>query len=175
MNKEIIKYKKRLAIFRLVGVFSALASLIYLVCAIFLEDGFFINCIISCSLLGLVVIIFLIFGALFDKKLKYLSDKYFGKVSEEDKIIATSLLEEIKSLNENSLKLLKRSDIVPKSIKWLLKIIIAGRKISEVSLTAFKEDFKELTEDNVFAKDYAEVRDYLSKVLGLLERNSYSL
>lgn len=166
------KYNQQLSIFRCTIAISMITLLIFLVFNISKINSFYL--IIYFSLLFIFSILIALVFYLFDKRRFRIIMKYYGEVTEEDKIIAKQLLEEIDKINnEYDFYDLFHIDHEETIIKDILKQISIGRKIKTSQLNLITQINNEIKNNNIDNKyNNFKYNELINDFCILVERNS---
>ncbi len=171
------KYKKHFSIYCGIMILYVIILLIYLISTTLKADKFNITVIVACSIFIISIIAFIVGASLFEAKRKKIIEKYYGVVSEEDKLIAKQLLEEIDILNnEYDFFALFHFDEEYSVVKQCLKLIIKGQKIyKDLSDVIFAIN-TEIKTNNVNNK-YSDIKynKYIEDFCNLVERNNVDI
>lgn len=114
---------------------------------------------------------------LFETKRKKILKKYYGIVSEEDKLIAKQLLEEIDVLdNEYDFFDLFRFDKEYSVVKQCLNSIIKGEKVYK-GLSDIIFDINNEIKNNNIDNNYSDIKynKYIEDFCNLIERNNVDI
>ena len=138
------------------------------------NDNFGLDDISMCSVLGVAVLITLLFFTIYDIRRNRIVKKYYGSVSEEDKILAKELLDKIQVVDNNEYDFfnLFHYDIDDLAVKQSLKSLIKGKKVNIGLYDPIKAVKYEIETNNIDDK-YSDIEfnNYIFELISLLERN----
>ena len=173
--KQVInRFKKELLIFRIILVTVVMIAFACLLIIITRNESFDLEDIIVCSTFGGITVLSMIFFTIYDIRRNKLLKKYYGTVSEEDKIIAKELLDKIKIVDNNKYDFfdLFHYDTDDLMVKQALKLIIKGKKVYVGIYDPIKIFEQELINNNADNKyNDMEFNNYIFELIKLLERN----
>ena len=177
LPKDVFKkYKKHFSIYQCIMIVLNMSILIYMIITFWRKDEFDLFSIVY-SLFILVIIIFILGTIVFENKRKKIIKKYYGAVSEEDKLTAKKLLEEIDILNNDYDFFNKfHFDEEYSVIKQCLNLIIKGKKIHKsLSNIIFNinNEIKNNNEDNKYSD--IKYNKYIEDCCNLIERNNVEI
>ena len=178
-----LKYYKRLEqIFALTVFVLAIANLVYICIAVARShDISDLHCIISLSLFGALAVTTAVIRFILNAKKQRLTDSLYGKVSESDRALASSLAKRVEELYSVSYDFLDNDYddkyfYNPKSLKMWLKHIAKDNKIDADNVATYLEIAKAI--EQAPEKDderNARFNAYVKELAGLLERNTVKL
>lgn len=175
LPKQVIsKFKTKFSVVRGFSVNCLMVIFIYFMTTISNTDSFDTSAIIACSVLGGFIIVMMIFFTIYDSRRNKIIKKYYGVVSEEDKQIASQLLDKISIVDHNEYDFydLFRYDLGSSDIEASLKLLIKGKKIYIDSYEPIKAIEQELLYNNMDNKyNDIEFNEYIFEFVKLLERN----
>lgn len=172
--KQVIsRFKKELLIFRIILVTVVMIAFACLLIIITQNEKFDLEDIIVCSTFGGITVLSMIFFTIYDIRRNKLLKKYYGTVSEEDKIIAKELLDKIKIVYNNEYDFfdLFRYDIDDLMVKQSLKLLIKGKKVYIGVYDPIKIIEQEIKNNNDNKYNDIEFNNYILELVKLLERN----
>ena len=173
--KQVInKYKKQHFMFRSIMLVCVMIIFAYFLITILNCETFDISAIIACSVFAGSIGVILIFFTSFDIRRNKLLKRYYGEVSEEDKIIAKELLDKIKVVDNNKYDFfyLLRCDYDDLDNERILKLLIEGKKVYigfYEPLKMIEQEVLSNNNDNKF--NDIEFNNYIFELVKLLERN----
>ena len=173
-KKVINRFKKELLIFRIILVTVVMIAFACLLIIITRNESFDLEDIIVCSTFGGITVLSMIFFTIYDIRRNKLLKKYYGTVSEEDKIIAKELLDKIKIVDNNKYDFfdLFHYDTDDLMVKQALELIIKGKKVYIGIYDPIKIIEQELLMNNTNNKyNDTEFNYYIFELVKLLERN----
>ena len=173
-KKVINRFKKELLIFRIILVTVVMIAFACLLIIITRNESFDLEDIIVCSIFGGITVLSMIFFTIYDIRRNKLLKKYYGTVSEEDKIIAKELLDKIKIVDNNKYDFfdLFHYDTDDLMVKQALELIIKGKKVYIGIYDPIKIIEQELLMNNTNNKyNDTEFNYYIFELVKLLERN----
>lgn len=178
LPKDVFKkFRKHFSIYQGTMILYIIALLIYVIATVLHADNFDLPVIIACSLFGISIIVCMLGIALLDAKRKKIIQKYYGVVSEEDKLIAKQLLEEIDILdNAYDFFDLFRFDEEYSVIEQCLKLIIKGQKVYKSFSNIIFVIHNEITM-NHFDNKYNDLKynKYIEDFCNLMKRNNVDI
>ena len=178
LPKDVFKkYKKHFSIYQCIMILYVIGLLIYVVAKVLNEDKFDLPVIIACSVFVISIIIGMLGLTLFETKRNKIIKKYYGTVSESDKIIAKQLLEEMDVLdNEYDFFDLFHFDEEYSVVKQCLNLIIRGKKVYKGLSNIIFDINKEIKNNNIDNK-YSDIKynKYIEDFCNLIERNNIDL
>lgn len=173
-NQVISKFKRELFVFRTILLTALTIALACFLIVISHNDNFGLDDIIMCSVLGVAALITLLFFTIYDIRRNRIIKKYYGSVSEEDKIIAKELLDKIQVVDNNEYDFfnLFHYDIDDLAVKQSLKSLIKGKKVNIGLYDPIKAVKYEIETNNIDDK-YSDIEfnNYIFELISLLERN----
>lgn len=138
------------------------------------NESFDLEDIIVFSTFGGITVLTMIFFTIYDIRRNKLLKKYYGTVSEEDKIIAKGLLENIKIVDNNEYDFfdLFHYDTDDLMVKQALELLIKGKKVYVGIYDPIKTIELALINNNADNK-YNDIKfnNYIIELVKLLERN----
>ena len=173
-KKVISRFKKELLIFRIILVTVVMIAFACLLIIITRNESFDLEDIIVCSTFGGITVLSMIFFTIYDIRRNKLLKKYYGTVSEEDKIIAKELLDKIKIVDNNKYDFfdLFHYDTDDLMVKQALELLIKGKKVYVGIYDPIKIFEQELINNNADNKyNDMEYNNYIFELIKLLERN----
>ena len=173
-KKVISRFKKELLIFRIFLVTVVMIAFACLLIIITRNESFDLEDIIVCSTFGGITVLSMIFFTIYDIRRNKLLKKYYGTVSEEDKILAKELLDKIKIVDNNKYDFfdLFHYDIDDLMVKQALELLIKGKKVYVGIYDPIKIIEQELLMNNTNNKyNDTEFNYYIFELVKLLERN----
>ena len=138
------------------------------------NESFDLEDIIVCSTFGGITVLSMIFFTIYDIRRNKLLKKYYGTVSEEDKIIAKELLDKIKIVDNNKYNFFDmfHYDTDDLMVKQALELLIKGKKVYIGIYDPIKTIEQELLMNNTNNKyNDTEFNYYIFELVKLLERN----
>lgn len=178
LPKEVLKkYKKHFSIFQCTMIFFIIALLIYVLITLLNADKFDLPVIIACSLFVISSIVIMLGVTLFEVRRNKIIKKYYGVVSEEDKLTAKQLLEEINILdNEYDFYDKFHFDEEEAVVKQCLKLIIKGKKVYK-GLSDIIFDINNEIKNNNINNKYSDLKynKYIEEVGNLIELNKVDI
>ena len=173
--KQVInRFKKELLIFRIILVTVLMIAFACLLIIITRNESFDLEDIIVCSTFGGITVLSMIFFTIYDIRRNKLLKKYYGTVSEEDKIIAKKLLDKIKVVDNNKYDFfdLFHYDTDDLMVKQALELIIKCKKVYIGIYDPIKIIEQELINNNADNKyNDIEFNEFILELVKLLERN----
>ena len=173
-NQVISKFKRELFIFRTILLTALMIALACFLIVIPHNDNFGLDDIIMCSVLGVAALITLLFFTIYDIRRNRIIKKYYGSVSEEDKIIAKEFLDKIQVVDNNEYDFINlfHYDIDDLAVKQSLKSLIKGKKVNIGLYDPIKAVKYEIETNNIDDK-YSDIEfnNYIFELISLLERN----
>ena len=142
------------------------------------NESFDLEDIIVCSTFGGITVLSMIFFIIYDIRRNKLLKKYYGTVSEADKIIAKELLDKIKIVDNNKYDFfdLFHYDTDDLMIEQSLKLLIKGKKVYVGIYDPIKIIEQEIINNNADNKyNDIELNNYFFELVQLLERNLYDI
>lgn len=173
-KKVISRFKKKLLNFRIFLVAVVMIAFPCLLIIITRNESFDLEDIIVFSTFGGITVLTMIFFTIYDIRRNKLLKKYYGTVSEEDKIIAKELLDKIKVVDNNEYDFfdLFHYDIDDLMVKQALELLIKGKKVYVGIYDPIKTIEQELINNNADNRyNDIEFNNYIIELVKLLERN----
>lgn len=178
LPKDVFKkYKKHFSIYECILILYVIGLLIYVVATVLNVDKFDLPVIIACSIFVISILIGMLGLTLFETKRKKIIKKYYGIVSEADKLIVKQLLEEIDVLdNEYDFFDLFRFDEEYSVVKQCLNLIIKGKKVYRGLSNIIFDINNEIKNNNIDNK-YNDIKynKYIEDFCNLIERNNVDI
>lgn len=178
LPKDVFKkYKKHFSVYQCTMILYVIGLFIYVVATVLNADKFDLPVIIACSVFVISIILGMLGLTLFEVKRKNIIKKYYGLVSEEDKLMAKQLLEEIKILdNEYDFYNLYHFDEEEVVIEQCLKLIIKGRKVYKGFSDIIFDIDNEIKSNNSDNK-YSDIKynKYIEDFCSLMDRNNVDI
>ena len=178
LPKDVFKkYEKHFSIYKWIMVLSTIVLVAYTLITVSNANKFDLPVIIACSVFVISIILGMLGLTLFEVKRKNIIKKYYGLVSEEDKLMAKQLLEEIKILdNEYDFYNLFHFDEEEVVIEQCLKLIIKGRKVYKGFSDIIFDIDNEIKNNNTDNK-YSDIKynKYIEDFCGLMDRNNVDI
>ena len=171
---QVKKYKKIIKYFKVVSVPFVIVMLIGFLIVILSDDHFGNDDLIAIIVFSTVTIIFIGLFIYLDAYRYRIVDKYFGKVTEEDKKIAQNLIVDLDDLYRNEYEFLSHPQFheYEASCLVILKQITKGHKVYKGLMAPYFEIqriISTMNKDEVMK--YELYNSYLLRLVELFSRN----
>lgn len=176
---EIEKYKKATRIFRVAGLITfPLMFIYYLIIVLSNREEFNAKCAVAVSVFFGTVAIFVMVALIFERKRRYLVDKYFGRVSAEDIEKSKELLSRIKIVVKGGeYSFLGEGKFGTTTLKGYLNQMAKGHKIYKGAAEfyfALRQAIEEAPESERDLTENKEFNAYVRELGELFEKNATS-